>query len=133
MPDVLSTQAIKAVNSSDAILVAIRTGKLNDDDFHFHRLTIFAAHRGTSGIRNSCFPNNAFGIFVLTQAQENRLAQFSVPRPFTEFNLTNEDWIDRGAFSHFRRGDSLHPFSVLFQGEIYKRAIVALFSSEFVV
>src|SRR5947207_12312119 len=108
-------------------------GLWHHDDFHFHRLTIFAAHRGTSRIRNSCFPDNVFGTFIFTQAEENWLAQFSVTRPFSEFNLANEDRIDPCAFAHFRRRDSLHPFSILFQGEVYKRAVVALFSSEFIV
>ena len=40
-------------------------GLWHDDDFHFHRLTIFAADHATSAIQNLCFPDNLFGLFIV--------------------------------------------------------------------
>src|SRR5436309_13802914 len=78
-------------------------------------------------------PNHFARIFVLTQSQKNRLAQFSITCPFGEFDLANKLRVYPRVLSHFARRDSLHPFAVLFRGEISKRTSPPFFRTHLFV
>src|SRR5436305_1040214 len=66
-------------------------------------------------------PNHFARIFVLTQSQKYRLAQLSITRPLGKLDLANKLRVYPAVSPHFARRDSLHPFAVLFRGQISKR------------
>src|SRR6266699_3086436 len=96
-------------------------------------LAIFSIHFDLHVFSNSDAAHLFAGFFVLAQAHKNRRAELSIAGPFREFDFAYEDRIYPMHFAHHRWRDSLHPFSILLRRKIDKRAIVALFLSEFIM
>src|SRR6266446_8877389 len=60
------------------------------------------------------FAANFACLLIFAQTEENRLTQFPVAGPLSEFDLRDESRIYPVHFPHHRRRDALHPLASLF-------------------
>jgi hypothetical protein len=50
------------------------------------------------------FPNHLAGVLIISQPQEDRMAQAIIPGPFGKFYLANNDWVNPIEPFHFGGG-----------------------------